>query len=86
MNTIQIERDKIPYRKQSNTPYLTHCRRLLKKGVDPETRLEITRNGRVDFIISSIGYGAKWTVDENRFVPYVNNFEEQPNKTPTPTP
>ena len=88
---IKIEFDAIPNRKQSSTPFFTHCRRLIKQGVDPESKLEIWDKGTLRMYTPiNIGFSAKWTVQEEpniRLVKYVppsiNNIAVQPT-TPTP--
>jgi len=75
---MQIEFDDIPYRKFTNTPTLSHCRRLIKQGVDPSTKLEVTRNGRVDLTIRTIAEGAALTVKEEptvHFTQYEDKFK-----------
>lgn len=67
---MQVERSTLP---NVHTPYLSHCRQLMKDGIDPSEPLEITRDGRIDFKISSISAGSKWTVQEDptpRFAKY----------------
>jgi len=56
-----IELNKLP---KTKTPVLSYCRQLIKDGVDPKTRLEVTRNGQVDIIALEIGKAAKLTVKE----------------------
>lgn len=69
MNVIKINRKDLP--SKSDTPAFDYCRKLLKEGVDPETRLEIYRERETwDYAIESIGEGAKWSVEHNRVVPY----------------
>lgn len=69
MNTVKINRKDLP--SKSDTPAFDYCRKLLKEGVDPNARLEIYRNHETwDYAIESIGEGAKWSVDNNRVVPY----------------
>lgn len=69
MNTVKINRKDLP--SKSDTPAFDYCRKLLKEGVDPKTRLEIYRNRDTwDYAIESIGEGAKWSVDHNVVVPY----------------
>jgi Fe2+ transport system protein FeoA len=58
---IGIELNKLP---KTKTPVLTYCRKLIDKGFDPGTRLEVMRNGRVDIIALEIGKAAKLTVKE----------------------
>lgn len=80
---IQIEHDDIPYWKMTYTPALSHCRRLMKEGVDPETRLEILRDGRVDYSIRTIKEGAALVVKDEpniHFGKYEDKFRNIPTK------
>jgi len=80
MNVIQIEFDDIPYREMTYTPTLSHCRRLMNEGIDPNTKLEITRDGRVDLTIRSIAEGAALTVKDGpnlHFKKYQNKFADK---------
>lgn len=66
---MKIDRKDIP--STSDTPIFNYCRELVKNGVNPETRLEIYRNPDYwDIAVTSIGEGAKWSVDDNKFVPH----------------
>lgn len=62
--TLKIEFKDLPNQNRTNTPVLLYCRKLISSGIDPKTRLEVTRNGRVDLIVKEIGKGAELTVDE----------------------
>ena len=89
MKTLRIEFEDIPNRKLTHTPTLTHCRRLLKEGYPPETKLEVTRNGHVDLIIHNIGEGAKLTVKEEPACSFAKysppNFLEGPTSRVLPS-
>lgn len=66
---IKVNRKDIEDR--TDTPALNYCRKLLEDGVSPDTRLEIYRDKpEWDYVISSIGEGAKWTVEHNKVRPY----------------
>jgi hypothetical protein len=49
-----------------NAPVLAMCRALLDAGYDPERPLEAYRGDVLSLRVSSIGYGAKFTVEESR--------------------
>lgn len=81
MKVIRIEHDDIPYWKMTYTPALSHCRRLMNAGVDPETRLEIIRNGRVDYSVRTIREGAALSVKDDpniHFAKYEEKFKNIP--------
>jgi len=51
--------------KYTQTPVFAYCRRLIKEGIDLNTKLEIYRNNEEpDIIVSNIGKAAKLTVKE----------------------
>ena len=69
MQTIKVNRKDIS--NTSENPIFDYCRKLIKDGIDPTTRLEVWRNNpEPDLTISSIGWGAKWTVDVWMLRPY----------------
>jgi len=79
MNVIQIEHDDIPFWNMTYTPALSHCRRLMNSGVDPETKLEITRNDRIDYSVRTIREGAALTVKDDpniHFSKYEDKFKK----------
>jgi hypothetical protein len=47
-------------------PVLALCRRLIEAGYDPATPLHAYRGDVLCLKVRSIGYGAKWAVDESR--------------------
>lgn len=52
--------------KTRDTPILDYCRKLIKEGKDPNTRLEVYRNHPTpDVICRNIGEAAKLTVTES---------------------
>jgi len=57
-----------------NTTILAYCRKLLKEGVDPCTKVEFYRDhDDPDVIINNLGEAVKWTVKESpssHFVKY----------------
>jgi len=76
MKTLKINRKDLP--SKSDTLIFDYCRKLLKDGVDPETRLEIYRHPNYwDVAVTSIGEGAKWSVNHNYFVPYRKSHARQ---------
>lgn len=70
MKTVKIDFEEIP--KHSNTPILTYCRKLIKDGFDPNTRLEVFRNNKTepDIICPNIGKAAELSVSDTGFVKY----------------
>jgi hypothetical protein len=63
MKTIKVNFKDLS--KHTNTPIFAYCRKLIKEGEDPNTRLEVYRNHEDwDVAVPSIGEGAKWTVKE----------------------
>lgn len=85
MKTIKVQLNDIRPKSQwegkepvNNSPILDWCRKLIKDGEDPETKLEVYREGKTepDFIVKNIGEGAKFAVRENNekgphFIKYV---------------
>jgi hypothetical protein len=51
--------------KNTKTPIFSYCRKLIKKGFDPNDSLECYRGEQMDFRVKNIGIGAKLTVKEN---------------------
>ena len=49
------------------TPVLSLCRHLLAVGLDPDSALEVYRNGTLALKVRSIGEGATITVEDNRY-------------------
>lgn len=64
MKTIKIQFEDLP-NTNATSPAFSYCRKLIKEGVDPDTRLEIYR-GKPDwdYAIANIGQGAKLTIQE----------------------
>lgn len=62
MNTIKVMFTDLP-----RESALSYCRQLLKEGIDPDTRLEVYREGKTewDLAIPNIGIGAKYSVQES---------------------
>jgi len=72
VNIVKVNRKDIP--SKSDTPIFDYCRKLLEDGADPETRLEIYLHPDYwDVAVESIGEGAKWSVNDNRFIAYRNS-------------
>lgn len=89
-NVIKVEWDDIPFKKSSGTPFLTHCRRLLRDGAAPDSRVEFWDKGKLRMFTNNLGEAAKWTVQEEpniRFVKYdapvFKNTSPQPTTPPT---
>lgn len=59
--------------KRHRTPILTHCRKLIKEGLDPRLKLHVYRRGNTDpdVIVNSIGEAAKLGVSEEPFCRFV---------------
>lgn len=76
METIKVQWEDIPHKKQSKTPFLTHCRRLIKQGVNPNSRVEFWDKGKLRMFTDNVGEAAKWTVLETDKVgPYFVPFD-----------
>ena len=62
-----------------NAPVLAMCRKLIEAGYDPERPLEAHRGDTLCLRISSVGYGAKFTVkDDRRGTPVLRRYEAFP--------
>lgn len=74
MKTLKVKFSDLP---KGKTPILTYCRKLIKDGVDPDTRLEIYRNHEYwDIAVKRIEDGAKLSVLEGvRGPPRFVNFK-----------
>ena len=70
-------------KKSKRAPILSYCRKLIKDGIDPETRLEVYRDGKEpDIIVPHIGKAAKLTIKEGDqggpyFVKYFPTMKER---------
>jgi hypothetical protein len=65
------------YSIKASAPVLAMCRRLLEAGVDPATPLHAYRDNDLCLAVSSIGWGAKHTVADNRFgTPVLQRYRE----------
>ena len=63
MNVIKINMKDLP-KSNNDTPVLSYCRKLIEDGVDPNTRLEVYRDGlEPDVICKNIGYSAQFTIN-----------------------
>lgn len=63
---ITMDEAKAVKTKGRDTPVLDYCRKLIKEGKDPSSRLEVYRHRDTpDVIVKNIGEGAKLTVIEN---------------------
>jgi hypothetical protein len=58
-----------------NAPVLGMCRLLVELGYDPTRPLYAYRGDMLAMKISSIGYGAKWSVSEGGGPPRLRRFE-----------
>jgi len=71
--------DGSPLLSSSRQPFLDGARELLKRGIDPATRIVLRRVGSsVDSLRSTVGAAAKLTVQENdrrgpRFGPWISD-------------
>lgn len=76
MNTIKIDASQLY--KTAKAPIFDYCRKLIKEGVNPNTRLEVYRgHSDPDVSVPNIGEGSKLTIRENDFEgPRVVKFEE----------
>lgn len=64
MNTVKVNRKELT--KLSPSPAFAYCRKLMKEGHDPETRLEIyEKRDTFDYAITNIGLGAKLSIQED---------------------
>ena len=55
------------YTVKTSAPVLAMCRKLVEVGYDPATPLHAYRGDTLCLTVSSIGWGAKHTVGDNRF-------------------
>ncbi len=74
--TIKIDFRDLP--RHSNVPVFSYCRKLIKQGEDPSTRLEVYYNkDEPDVIIPSIGWAAQVSVHETiEEGPYFKKYRE----------
>lgn len=58
----------------NDTPVLTYCRKLLKKGTDPNEVLEVCRGDVLAIRVNGIGKGAMLNIDQEttKFARYRN--------------
>lgn len=63
-NTLVVNLEDLP--KNSKTPILTYCRKLIKDGVDYNSKLHVFRGNQPDpdVIVNNIGDAAKLGVSE----------------------
>lgn len=69
MKTIKVNFSEL--RKDTDTPILAYCRKLIADGVDPTTRLEVYRERDTwDIAVKNIGDGAQMDVSNAWFTKY----------------
>lgn len=74
MKTIQINRTELDLK--LHTPIFDYCRKLIREGVDPKTKLEVWGiHDEPDITITEIGIGATLSVSET---PYVHFCKYRP--------
>lgn len=76
-NTLVVYLEDLP--KTSKTPILTYCRKLIKDGVDYNSKLHVFRRNQPDpdVIVNNIGDASKLTVLETpRVGPVFAKFSE----------
>ena len=61
---MKIDMKDIPETKRGD-PILNYCRKLIKDGVDPQTKLEVYRGEQLDVTIRTVEAGSKLTVTED---------------------
>lgn len=67
-----------------NAPVLAMCRKLIDAGYDPHRPLEAYRGEVLCIRISSIGYGAQFTVKDSQCgTPVLRRYSEAPTGVPT---
>jgi hypothetical protein len=83
MTPIRAELDKsnrcdaAGYTVTGYVPVLAMCRRLIEAGFDPATPLHAYRGDTLCLTVSSIGWGGKRTVADNRFgTPVLQRYRE----------
>lgn len=64
METIKIQYKDLPKYDTHPYPEFDYCRKLLKQGVSPDTRLELYRGDMPSLYINTIAAGAKLIVRE----------------------
>lgn len=63
-NLVKVNRKELT--PLSPSPAYAYCRKLMKEGHDPETRLEIYgERDTFDYAITSIGEGSKLSIQED---------------------
>jgi hypothetical protein len=86
MNPVRAEIDKSKlcdaagYTMTGYSPVLAMCRKLLEAGFDPATPLHAYGGNVLCLTVSSIGWGAKHTVADNRFGTPVFQRHREPTK------
>ena len=69
----------------ARAPVLTMCREMLAAGLDPDSALDVYRNGLLALRIRAIGEAAKLTVEDGRDgVPRFRRWKAPPSVGPTP--
>lgn len=63
MEVLEINYEDLP--KNTKTPYLTHCRRLIEEGHPEDTKINFFKEGRPALVINHLGKASKITVLEN---------------------
>lgn len=51
---------------RAGAPVLELCRRLVEAGHDPNTKLQVNRDGVLVLVVSSIGEAARFTVEDDK--------------------
>ena len=69
-----------------SAPVLAMCRALIDAGYDPERPLEAYRGQTLCLRVSSIGYGAQYTVEESHCggAPVLRRFKAFPRRAVAP--
>lgn len=75
---IKVKFDELPM-SRNDTPIFDYCRRLIKQGCDPKTRLEVYRNNESWDVAINVGEGAELSVRHEpslqlvKYRPFIKN-------------
>ena len=66
------------YSVRANAPVLALCRKLVENGYDPARPLHAYRGNTLALTVTAIGWGAQFTVEDNRYgTPVLRRFRDK---------